>query len=358
MTREPCKPGATIGIIGGGQLGRMLCLAAAELGFRTIVLAPDKDAPAAQVCNDFMCTAYDDTHGLRALAANTDVITYEFENIPAEALDTIAANVLPPVNALRVSGDRLTEKTFIRDQGLPVADFIDVGDHDALARGLDMFGGTGIVKTRRFGYDGKGQWRIDADTDWQQNSADMLAQPAILERIIPFTRELSVIIARGTDGQTACYPPIENYHENHILRRSIMPAKLTATQAETARQIGETLVARLDYVGILGVELFDTAEGLLINEIAPRVHNSGHVTVDACAVGQFEQHIRAMAGWPLGATDLHSRGEMTNILGHEIENWAAFAGAVDTCVHLYGKPEAREGRKMGHVTRLSPLTQD
>ena len=355
MTREPRKPGATIGIIGGGQLGRMMCLAAAELGFRTVVLAPDADAAAAQVCNRFICTAYDDIEGLRALEAATDVITYEFENIPADALDTIAARVLPPVNALRISGDRLTEKSFIRKQGLPVTDFVDLDSLEALERGLDMFGGTGIVKTRRFGYDGKGQWRIDTGTNWQKSSAEMLAQPAILERIIPFGRELSVVIARGVDGQTACYPPIENQHENHILRRSFMPATLDTRQADAARHIGETLVARLEYVGILGVELFDTAEGLVINEIAPRVHNSGHVTADACAVGQFEQHIRAITGWPLGTTELHSRGEMTNILGHEIDNWAEFAGAPDTCVHLYGKPEAREGRKMGHITRLSPL---
>ncbi|MED5324168.1 MAG: 5-(carboxyamino)imidazole ribonucleotide synthase [Pseudomonadota bacterium] len=355
MTRELRKPGATVGIIGGGQLGRMMCQAAAELGFRTVVLAPDEDAPAAQLCNRFICTTYDDIEGLRALEAATDVITYEFENIPADALDTIAARVLPPVNALRISGDRFAEKTFIREQGLPVADFVDIDGPDALERGLDVFGGTGILKTRRFGYDGKGQWRINADTDWRQNSAQMLAQPAILERAIPFTRELSVIIARGVDGQTACYPPIENQHENHILRRSIMPAEVDMEQAEAARHIGETLVARLDYVGILGVELFDTVEGLIINEIAPRVHNSGHVTADACAVGQFEQHIRAITGWPLGATDMHSQGEMTNILGHEIDNWAEFAGTPDTCVHLYGKPEAREGRKMGHFTRLAPL---
>ena len=355
MTHEPLQPGATIGIIGGGQLGRMMCLAAAELGFRTVVLAPEADATAAQVCNRFICTAYDDIEGLRALEAATDVITYEFENIPADALDTIAARVLPPVNALRVSGDRFMEKTFIREQGLPVADFVDLDSLEALERGLDVFGGTGIVKTRHFGYDGKGQWRIDSDTNWQQSSPEMLAQPAILERIIPFDRELSVIIARGFDGQTACYPPIENQHENHILRRSIMPATLDTGQADAARHIGETLVARLEYVGILGVELFDTAKGLVINEIAPRVHNSGHVTADACAVGQFEQHVRAISGWPLCATELHSRGEMTNILGHEIDNWAEFAGAPDTCVHLYSKPEAREGRKMGHVTRLSPL---
>ena len=358
MTREPRKPGATIGIIGGGQLGRMMCQAAAELGFRTVVLAPDEDAPAAQVCNRFICSAYNDIAGLRALEAATDVITYEFENIPADALVTIAGRVLPPINALRISGDRLTEKTFIREQGLPVADFIDLGDQDALEDGLAMFGGTGIVKTRRFGYDGKGQWRIDADTDFRQNSAEMLAQPAILERIIPFSRELSIIIARAADGQTACYPPIENQHENHILRRSIMPAEVDATRAEAARHIGETLVARLDYVGILGVELFDTAEGLIINEIAPRVHNSGHVTADACAVGQFEQHIRAITGWPLGTTAPHSHGEMTNILGHEIDNWAEFADSPDTCVHLYGKPQAREGRKMGHITRLSPLSKN
>ena len=355
MTHEPLQPGATIGIIGGGQLGRMMCLAAAELGFRTVVLAPDEDAPAAQVCNHFICTDYADIGGLRSLEAATDVITYEFENIPADALDTAAARVLPPVNALRISGDRLAEKTFMREQGLPVADFIDLDSLEALESGLDMFGGTGIVKTRRFGYDGKGQWRIDTGTNWQQISAELMAQPAILERIIPFGRELSVIIARGADGQTACYPTIENQHENHILRRSIMPAALNPGQADAARHIGETLVARLGYVGILGVELFDTTEGLVINEIAPRVHNSGHVTADACAVGQFEQHIRAIAGWPLGTTELHSRGEMTNILGHEINNWAEFSGNPLTCVHLYGKREAREGRKMGHITRLSPL---
>ena len=358
MTREPCKLGATIGILGGGQLGRMMCQAAAELGFRTVVLAPDKDAPAAQLCNRFICTTYDDIEGLRALEDATDIITYEFENIPADALDTIAARVLPPVNALRISGDRFAEKTFIREQGLPVADFVDIDGPDALERGLEVFGGSGILKTRRFGYDGKGQWPINAETDWRQQSSKMLVQPAILERIIPFTRELSVIIARGSDGQTACYPPIENQHENHILRRSIMPARVDMEQAAAARHIGETLVAKLDYVGILGVELFDTAEGLIINEIAPRVHNSGHVTADACAVGQFEQHIRAITGWPLGSTDMHSQGEMTNILGDEIDNWEEFASAPNTCVHLYGKPQAREGRKMGHITRLLPLSKN
>ena len=352
MTREPRKPGATIGIIGGGQLGRMMCLAAAELGFRTVVLAPDVDAAAAQVCSRFICTAYDDIEGLRALEAATDVITYEFENIPADALDIIATRVLPPVSALRISGDRFTEKTFIREQGLPVVDFVELNDLEALESALENFGGQGIVKTRRFGYDGKGQWRIDADTDWRRNSAEILAQPSILERIIPFTRELSIIIARGIDGQTAVYPLIENQHENHILRHSTMPATLSSAQADAARHIGETLVTRLNYVGILAVELFETTEGLIINEIAPRVHNSGHVTADACAGGQFEQHIRAITGWPLGTTDLHSRVEMTNIIGYEIENFQEMASERNSRLYLYGKSAAREGRKMGHISRL------
>lgn len=355
MIAEPCKPGTTIGIIGGGQLGRMMCLAAAELGFRTIVLAPDEDAPAAQVCNQYMRATYEDIDALNTLAGAADIITYEFENISAAALESISSQLFPPLNALRVSQDRLHEKTFMRENGLPVTDFIELTDRDALAQGLAAFGGSGIVKTRQFGYDGKGQWRINAETDWVADSADMLAQPAILERIIPFTRELSIIIARGHDGQSVYYQPIENQHENHILRRSILPATIDPERSNAVKHIGETLVTHLDYVGVLAVELFDTADGLIINEIAPRVHNSGHVTADACAVGQFEQHIRAICGWPLGDPQAHSQGEMTNILGHEIDNWACFAADANTRLHLYGKPVAREGRKMGHITRLTPF---
>ena len=346
----------TIGIVGGGQLGRMLALAAAELGLKTHIYCPEADCPAAHVSSAFTAAAYDDEAALSAFAAAVDVVTYEFENIPVATVAHIAAtkNVFPSAKALKIAQDRFEEKSFMRMQGFGVADFFDITDLASLEAALAQCNGTGILKTRRFGYDGKGQWRLDGDSELAAVLAELDGQAAILEALVPFEREVSILVARGQDGATACYDVIENVHRNHILHSSTLPAQLPAALQDTAKNMAEKLAAALDYVGVLAIECFVVGDALLINEIAPRVHNSGHLTQDACHVGQFEQHMRAIAGWPLGDATAHSDAVMTNLLGDEIEQWRDLAAQKATYVHLYGKAEARPGRKMGHVTRLSP----
>ena len=349
---------STIGIVGGGQLGRMLALAAAELGLKAHIYCPEADCPAAQVSSAFTAAAYDDEAALSAFAAAVDVVTYEFENIPVATVDhiTAAKNVFPSANALQIAQDRFEEKSFMRLQGFGVADFFDITDLAELEAALAQCNGTGILKTRRFGYDGKGQWRLDDDSELAAVLAELDGRPAILEALVPFEREVSILVARGQDGATACYDVIENLHRNHILHSSALPAQLPAALQETAKKMAEKLAAALAYVGVLAIECFVVGDALLINEIAPRVHNSGHLTQDACHIGQFEQHIRAIAGWPLGDATAHSDAVMTNLLGDEIEQWRDFAAQKATYVHLYGKAEARPGRKMGHVPRVSPKT--
>ncbi|MEL7150551.1 MAG: 5-(carboxyamino)imidazole ribonucleotide synthase [Pseudomonadota bacterium] len=361
---EPLTPGATIGILGGGQLGRMLAMAAARLGFHTHVYEPGA-APAGEVAGQTTTAPYDDTDALEAFARSVDVVTYEFENVPVDALDRIEALVpfRPNRKALAVSQDRLTEKTFLQDIGLHVAPFapVDAGEADAaarLAQALAEVGMPAILKTRRLGYDGKGQARIMDTHDAQAALDTMAGAEAILEGFVDFEREISVIAARGMDDRIACFEPGENVHKDGILHTTTVPAAIDRATRERAFGIAGTILAALDYVGVLGVELFQTEDGLVVNEIAPRVHNSGHWTEAGAVIDQFEQHIRAIAGWPLVDPVRHSDVVMTNLIGEDVHGAASIAAETGARLHLYGKADARPGRKMGHVTRVTAPAAD
>ena len=351
---EPLKTGAVIGILGGGQLGRMLAVAAARLGLRAHVFDPAEACPAGKVAFAVTQAAYDDEAALRAFAEAVDVVTYEFENIPTEALDVIEQlrPIRPGREALRVSQDRLTEKTFLQDLGLQVAPFAQVDDLSGLKSALSDIGAPAILKTRRFGYDGKGQSRLRSDDDAESAIADMAGAPALLEGFVDFSHEVSVIAARGLDGRVACYDPGENLHRDGILRSTTVPARLSMAQRTDAVLLAGRILNALDYVGVMGVELFVTAQGLIVNEIAPRVHNSGHWTQNGCTVDQFEQHIRAIAGWPLGDGSRHADVVMENLIGDDMDRVPALAAEPRTALHLYGKAEVKQGRKMGHVNRI------
>ncbi|MEP4247046.1 5-(carboxyamino)imidazole ribonucleotide synthase [Tateyamaria sp.] len=351
---DALRMGATIGILGGGQLGRMLSVAASRLGFRTHVFEPGANPPAADVAHQLTTAPYEDTDALVAFASTCDVITYEFENIPTVALDALQdhAPIRPGREALRVSQDRLVEKDYLTALGLRTAPYADVPDADALATALATIGAPAILKTRRFGYDGKGQVRINAMPVEPAVLADMGDAPAILEGFVDFSHEVSVIAARGVDGAVACFDPGENVHRDGILHTTTVPAKLSASQRMDAILIAANILNALDYVGILGVELFVTPAGLVVNEIAPRVHNSGHWTQNGCVVDQFEQHIRAIAGWPLGDGKRHADVVMENLIGDDMDRVPDLAREANTALHLYGKAEARAGRKMGHVNRV------
>ena len=353
---EPLAPGATIGILGGGQLGRMLSVAAARLGFKTCVFEPGGDCPASHVSNYHLQASYDDAPALQRFAEAVDVVTYEFENIPTAALDVIEAirPIRPGREALRVSQDRLVEKRFLSDLGLATAPFADIPDAIALDDALARIGTPAILKTRRFGYDGKGQARIAEPAAAASALEAMAGAPAILEGFVAFSREVSVIAARATDGTVACYDPGENVHRDGILHTTTVPARLSGSQRTDAVLLAGRILNALDYVGVLGVELFVTDSGLVVNEIAPRVHNSGHWTQNGCAVDQFEQHIRAIAGWPLGDGSRYADVEMTNLIGADVERVGAIARDTGLALHLYGKSEAKPGRKMGHVNRIRP----
>ncbi|TRL32045.1 5-(carboxyamino)imidazole ribonucleotide synthase [Rhizobium straminoryzae] len=347
---------STLGIIGGGQLGRMLAMAAARLNFRTIILEPQPDCPAAQVANRQIVAAYDDRAALDELAAACDVITYEFENVPVAAAEHLAQSrpVYPPPKALDVAQDRLTEKRFLNGCGIETARFHAIDSQEDLERALADFGGRGVLKTRRFGYDGKGQ-RVfrSAQDDAAGAYAAMGSVPLILESFVAFEREVSVIAARATDGTVKAFDVAENVHRNGILHTSTLPARIGPDTAEAAMRAAERLLTALDYVGVIGMEFFVMADGTLIaNEIAPRVHNSGHWTEAACVVSQFEQHIRAVTGLALGNPARHSDCVMTNLIGDDMAAVPHWLATPDVLVHLYGKSEARPGRKMGHVTRL------
>ncbi|MCX8996808.1 5-(carboxyamino)imidazole ribonucleotide synthase [Rhizobiaceae bacterium BDR2-2] len=356
MTQAPLKAGATIGIIGGGQLGRMLAMAAARLSYRTVILEPQADCPAAQVANRQIAAAYDDPVALAELASLCDVVTYEFENVPVTATATLHGNVavFPPPRALEVAQDRLTEKTFLNASGIDTAEFRAVDDQAGLESALAGFGGRGVLKTRRLGYDGKGQRVYKGPEDSPAGGFEALGGvPLILESFVPFEREISVIAARGADGAVACYDPAENVHLNGILHTSTLPAQVSGETVEAAFAAAEKLLSALEYVGVIGIEFFALPDGRLVaNEIAPRVHNSGHWTEAACVVSQFEQHIRAVAGLPLGDPARHSDCVMTNLIGDDVLAVPGWLLRKDALVHLYGKAEARPGRKMGHVTVL------
>jgi len=347
------QPGATIGILGGGQLGRMLSMAAARLGLKTHIFEPTANPPAADVAAYVTTAPYDDVAALTRFAESVDVITYEFENIPTAALDILEAlkPVRPRRNALAVSQDRITEKTYLASLGLKTAPFAQVDSAEDLQAALAEIGTLAILKTRRFGYDGKGQVRITAPEMAAQAFADLKGAPAVLEGFVDFQREISVIAARGAGGAVVCYDPGENSHKDGILDKTRVPATLAAGQHMEAILLAGKILNALDYIGVMGVELFVTPAGLLVNEIAPRVHNSGHWTQNGCVVDQFEQHIRAVAGWPLGDATRHSDVEMTNLIGEDV---LKSAGITDAGVHLYGKTEIKPGRKMGHINRLVP----
>jgi 5-(carboxyamino)imidazole ribonucleotide synthase len=356
------KPGDTIGILGGGQLGRMLATAAARLGLRCRVFSPDPDSPAFDVVMDATCAEYADVEALELFAADVDIITYEFENVPAASAMILAARrpVLPNRKILETTQDRLAEKDFVRQLGIGTADYADVSSAASLRAAIARIGLPAVLKTRRFGYDGKGQSIIREGDDPEQIWEDLATKSAILEAFIPFEREISVIAARSAGGQVECFDVTENEHADHILKTSRAPAAISDALAAQARGIAEKIATALNYVGVLAVELFvvagDGGPKLLVNEIAPRVHNSGHWTLDGASISQFEQHIRAIAGWPLGKPVRHGPVTMTNLIGDEIndyERWLTVPGAT---VHLYGKGAPRPGRKMGHVTQVAPVS--
>jgi len=354
------KPGDTIGILGGGQLGRMLALAAARLGLHCQVFSPDPDSPAFDVVLHATCAEYADVEALELFADDVDVITYEFENVPAAAALVLDAcrPVLPDRRILETSQDRLAEKDFLSGLGIGTAAYAAVASLNDLRDALDRIGLPAVLKTRRFGYDGKGQSIIRSADDcapaWQRLST----RAAILEAFVPFSREVSVIAARASDGTVECYDVTENEHRDHILKVSRAPAAIAAETAASARAITMRIANALDYVGVLAVEMFVLGDGpqarLLVNEIAPRVHNSGHWTLDGASVSQFEQHIRAIAGWPLARPVRHGNVTMTNLIGDEINSFGDWLARPGATVHLYGKAVARPGRKMGHVTEVTP----
>jgi 5-(carboxyamino)imidazole ribonucleotide synthase len=351
---EMLPQGAVIGILGGGQLGRMLSVAAARLGYRTHIYEPSANPPAADVAHRVTTAPYEDAGALAAFAGAVDVVTYEFENVPTAALDLIEARrpIRPNRRALAVSQDRLLEKDFLTGIRLAVAPYAAVGSAADLDAALAKIGVPAILKTTRLGYDGKGQVRIAAPADAGPALAAMQGAPAVLEAFVTFSREVSVIAARGLSGEVAAYDPGENVHKAGILHSTTVPAGLSPAQRSDAVLIAARILNALDYVGVLGVELFVTDTGLLVNEIAPRVHNSGHWTQNGCAVDQFEQHIRAIAGWPLGDGSRHADVEMLNLIGDDVLRVPDYARHKDTAIHLYGKAEARPGRKMGHVNRI------
>jgi 5-(carboxyamino)imidazole ribonucleotide synthase len=360
LNQVKLKPGDTIGILGGGQLGRMLAMAAARLGLRCQVFSPDPDSPAFDVVLNATCAEYADVEALELFANDVDVITYEFENVPAASAMILAARrpVLPDRKILETTQDRLVEKDFVKRLGIGTADYADVLSATELRAAIGTIGLPAVIKTRRFGYDGKGQAIIRDDDDPDQIWQDLGTKSAILEAFIPFEREISVIAARSASGDVECFDVTENEHSDHILKISRAPAAISEALAAEARSIAERIANALDYVGVLAVEMFvvqaDGGPKVLVNEIAPRVHNSGHWTLDGASISQFEQHIRAIAGWPLGKPVRHGPVIMTNLIGDDINSYEQWLTVPGAAVHLYGKGSPRPGRKMGHVTQVSP----
>ena len=359
----PIRPGMIVGILGGGQLGRMLSLAAAEMGLSCHVYCPDPKSPAFAVAAARTVAPYDDEAALAAFAGAVDVVTFEFENVPAATVAFLAERraVFPGALSLSAAQDRLVEKRLMEREGIAVAPFAEVGKQADIYSAIARAGRPSLLKTRRLGYDGKGQALIRAGDDPVAAWRAIGEVPAILEAFVPFEREISVILARGRDGWVRTYDIAENVHEGGILATTTVPATVTPAVAEEAVAIAGTIAGALDHVGVLAVEMFVVADGagyrLLVNEIAPRVHNSGHWTADACLCSQFEQHIRAIAGWPLGDPGRHSDARMVNLIGEAVGDWPALAAEAGARLHLYGKAETRPGRKMGHVNRLFPLTR-
>ncbi len=350
-------PGSTIGILGTGQLGRMIAIAAAQLGYKCHVFGPEDRPPAAQVAGAFTQADYEDEDALEAFAQVVNVVTLEFENVPLSALEYLAARrpVRPGYRALEIAQDRALEKEFFNDIGVPTAPWAEVDSVESLIGAAPHIGAPSILKSARLGYDGKGQVFIDGDTDLETAWREMGADRGVLEGFVDFEREVSVIVARAVDGTVLPYLPVENHHAEGILRRTVVPAPLSEETALQAEEVAIRAADELDIVGLLAVEMFVTPDGtVLANEMAPRPHNSGHWTLDAAPTSQFEQLVRAVCGVPLGAVERYADAEMVNLIGADAEAWLTLLADPGAHLHLYGKAEARAGRKMGHVTRLSP----
>ena len=352
----PLPPNATIGLVGGGQLGRMSALAAARLGYRCHILTRETDSPAAQVSYGVTISDYTDPTSLREFAASVDVISFEFENVSAEGLDLLASlkPVRPSPAILRTSQDRVQEKGFLNGAGVPTTPWAPVGSLDELQAAVERIGLPAVLKTTRLGYDGKGQSLLRRPGDLASAFAALTPKPLILEGFVDFAQEISVVAARGGDGTYTAFDTVENRHRDHILDVTIAPARISPAVDRQAQEIARQVADALDLVGLLAVEMFVDSQGrVLVNEIAPRPHNSGHWTIDACPASQFELHVRAIAGLPLPPAVRHSDAVMKNLIGPEdAALWPAILGASGLIPHLYGKSEARPGRKMGHVTRL------
>jgi 5-(carboxyamino)imidazole ribonucleotide synthase len=355
-------PGSTIGIVGGGQLGRMLAMAAAQLGYKTHIFAPDATPPAVEVAAEFTRGEFDDEAALARFGREVDVATYEFENIAAGPLAALTAEVqlFPPRRALEIAQDRLAEKRFVLDLGGRPAPFAPVDDPDTLAAALEKIGTPAILKTRRLGYDGKGQMRIDSAAEAAAAWEAVRGAPSILEGWIGFDAEFSILLCRSADGETALWDAPRNIHTGGILDRSLVPAGDDLAPAiAKAEALARRVADALDYVGVLAIEFFSVGEEALFNEMAPRVHNSGHWTIEGALTSQFENHVRAICGLPLGDTRLAApQVEMRNLIGADVEAWRDILADRSAHLHLYGKKHARPGRKMGHVTRLFLGTGD
>jgi 5-(carboxyamino)imidazole ribonucleotide synthase len=364
VTSRPINPGATIGVLGGGQLGRMFAMAARRLGYRVHTLAPEHDTPTGQIADLEVVASYDDIDRVRAFADAVDVVTFEFENVPAAAAAAAeeVAIVRPNGRALEVAQHRIREKRFLSARGLPVAPYAEVRSESGLHEAVRSVGRPSVLKTAALGYDGKGQVAIRQETDALEAWTSLGRKECVLETFVDLEREISVIGARGVDGSMSFFVPFDNTHRHHILDVTVAPADVPEPVAAGAVDITRSVLEGLDYVGILCIEFFVSRDGkLLVNELAPRPHNSGHLTFDACRTSQFEQQVRAICGFPLGAPDLLQPAAMVNLLGDLWSdgepNWAAALAVPDVKLHLYGKASARPGRKMGHLTVLAPTRE-
>ncbi|HYZ22159.1 MAG TPA: 5-(carboxyamino)imidazole ribonucleotide synthase [Rhodopila sp.] len=358
MTTFPLPPNATIGLVGGGQLGRMSALAAARLGYRCHILTRETDSPAAQVSHAVTVSNYTDPVTLRSFAQSVDVISFEFENINAEGLDLLASlrPVRPAPSVLRISQDRVEEKTFLNRAGAATAPWAPIGSLAELQDAVRRIGLPAVLKTTRLGYDGKGQATLRTQDDLAPAYERLNPKPLVLEGFVDFAQEISVVLARGADGAVSAFDTVENRHRAHILDLTLAPARIPAATGDAAQDIARRVAAALDLIGVLAVEMFvDRTGTVLVNEIAPRPHNSGHWTIDACPASQFEMHIRAITGLPLPPASRHSDAVMKNLIGPEgLALWPAALATAGLIPHLYGKDAALPGRKMGHVTRLFP----